>query len=86
MTPLMLAAQKGDLELVRALLAHGADPGKLDYAGHDAANWAADGHHLAVVRALTRALAARRSRPVHAEWLNGRAAKLTKIRWCLSLN
>jgi uncharacterized protein len=57
MTPLMIAAQHGNLELVRALLAKGANPAKTDYTGRDAASWAQDNHHPAVVEAISRAAA-----------------------------
>ena len=39
-TALMLAAQLGNLELVRALLAHGASPTRVDGGGIDARWWA----------------------------------------------
>ena len=61
MTPLMIAARHGDLEIVRLLLAKGANPAKTDFTGRDAIGWAADGHRPAVVQALKRAAAGKRS-------------------------
>jgi uncharacterized protein len=40
-TPLMLAASHTQPAAVRFLLAHGADPKKQDFSGHDAFGWAA---------------------------------------------
>jgi ankyrin repeat protein len=39
-TPLMMAANKGQLLAVRLLLKRGADPQKQDYTGRDATGWA----------------------------------------------
>ncbi len=55
MTALMIAASHGNIELVRMLLAKGANPAKPDYTGRDAVGWAAEGHRPAVVDALKRA-------------------------------
>ncbi|MBV9685976.1 MAG: ankyrin repeat domain-containing protein [Alphaproteobacteria bacterium] len=61
MTPLMIAANRGNLEIVQALLAKGASPSKTDFTGRDAAGWAAESHRPAVVQAIKRAQAAKRS-------------------------
>lgn len=42
LTPLMAAARKGDLDLIRDLLAHGANPGTKDHQGRTAADYAKD--------------------------------------------
>jgi ankyrin repeat protein len=39
-TPLMMAAQAGQTQAVRLLLKDGADPGRADFTGRDAAGWA----------------------------------------------
>ena len=61
MTPLMIAASHGSLQMVRALLAKGASPTKTDYTGRDALGWAREGHRPAVVEALSRAQGAKGS-------------------------
>ena len=40
MTPLMFAARGGKIEIVRTLLARGANPNKSDFTGRDVAGWA----------------------------------------------
>ena len=61
MTPLMIAANRGDVEIVQALLAKGASVTKTDYTGRDAAGWAAESHRPAVVQAIKRAQSAKKS-------------------------
>jgi ankyrin repeat protein len=61
MTPLMIAANRGYLEIVQALLDKGASVTKTDFTGRDAAGWAAESHRPAVVQAIKRAQAAKRS-------------------------
>jgi ankyrin repeat protein len=51
-TPLMRAAHKGDLALVNALLAHGADSQVLDGQGLSAFYWAARGRQAEMMRLL----------------------------------
>ena len=41
MTPLMMAANRGNIDIVQALLAKGASVTKTDFTGRDAAGWAA---------------------------------------------
>ena len=60
MTPLMIAASRGDLEIVKALLAKGANPSKTDFTGRDAVGWASDSRRPLVVQALQRAAVAKR--------------------------
>ena len=60
MTPLMLAASRGGVAIVQALLAKGANVRKTDYTGRDALDWAAESHRPAIVQLL----AARRSPPL----------------------
>jgi ankyrin repeat protein len=55
----MLAASHGNLQLVQALLAKGADPRKSDFTGRDALSWAKAGHRTGVVQALQRVLVKR---------------------------
>lgn len=61
MTPLMIAASRGDIEIVQVLLAKGASVTKTDFTGRDAAGWAAESRRPAVVQAIKRAQAAKRS-------------------------
>ena len=61
MTPLMMAANRGNIEIVQVLLAKGASVTKTDFTGRDAAGWAAESHRPAVVQAIKRAQAAKRS-------------------------
>jgi ankyrin repeat protein len=61
MTPLMVAANRGSIEIVQALLAKGANVAKTDFTGRDAAGWAVESHRPAVVQAIKRAQAAKRS-------------------------
>jgi uncharacterized protein len=61
MTPLMIAASRGSVEIVQALLAKGASVTKTDFTGRDAAGWALESHRPAVVQAIKRAQAAKRS-------------------------
>ena len=61
MTPLMIAASHGNVEIVQALLAKGASVTKTDYPGRDAAGWAAKSRRPAVVQAIKRAQNAKRS-------------------------
>jgi ankyrin repeat protein len=55
----MLAASRGSMALVQALLAKGANVRKTDFTGRDALSWAAESHRPAVVQALQRAAAKR---------------------------
>merc|ERR1712187_562468 len=48
-TPLHAAAQEGGSEITRLLLAHGADPHMRDNSGHNAAWWAKQFKHPAVL-------------------------------------
>ena len=57
----MVAADRGDIEIVQALLAKGASVTKTDFTGRDAAGWAAESHRPAVVQAIKRAQTAKRS-------------------------
>jgi ankyrin repeat protein len=59
MTPLMIAAKNGNLLIVQALLAKGANPAKSDFTGRDALGWAADSRRPAVIQALQHAQAKR---------------------------
>jgi ankyrin repeat protein len=61
MTPLMQAASRGNIEIVNALLAKGANVAKTDYTGRDAAGWAAESHRPAVIQAIKRAQNAKKS-------------------------
>jgi uncharacterized protein len=61
MTPLMVAANRGNVEIVQVLLAKGASVTKTDYTGRDAAGWAVESHRPAVVQAIKRAQAAKKS-------------------------
>jgi ankyrin repeat protein len=61
MTPLMVAANRGNIEIVQALLVKGASVTKTDYTGRDAAGWAAESRHPAVVQAIKRAQSAKKS-------------------------
>jgi ankyrin repeat protein len=56
----MMAAGRGDLEIVRALLAKGANPSKTDFTGRDAVGWASDSRRPLVIQALQRAAATKR--------------------------
>jgi len=56
-TPLMAAARHGNIEIIQALLAHGANPAKTDFTGRDAIGWAAESHRPAVITALRRGVA-----------------------------
>ena len=58
-SPLMIAASRGNIVIVQALLAKGANPRKNDFTGRDALGWAAEGRRPAVVQALQRAQAKR---------------------------
>jgi len=60
MTPLMIAANRGNLDVVQALLAKGASVNKTDFTGRDAAGWALESHRPAVVQAIKRAQTAKR--------------------------
>ncbi len=51
----MIAASRGNIAIVQALLAKGANPRLSDFTGRDALGWAADSHRPAVVQALQRA-------------------------------
>jgi len=57
----MIAASRGNVEIVQALLAKGASVTKTDYTGRDAAGWAAESRHPAVVQAIKRAQTAKKS-------------------------
>ncbi len=59
MTPLMIAASRGNAAIVQALLAKGANVRKADYTGRDVLGWAGDSHRPVVVQMLQRALATR---------------------------
>jgi ankyrin repeat protein len=61
MTALMIAANRGNIEIVQALLAKGANVNKTDFTGRDAAGWAAESHRPAVLQAIRRAQTAKRS-------------------------
>ena len=52
LTPLMLAAGEGRLEVVQLLLERNADTGRHDYTGRTALNWAERNGRRPVVRAL----------------------------------
>jgi uncharacterized protein len=52
MTSLMVAAKGGEVEMVRILLARGANPSKSDYTGRDSLGWALDSHRPAVIAIL----------------------------------
>jgi hypothetical protein len=51
----MVAANRGDTQLVRALLAKGASTTITDYTGRDALALAEEGGHAAVIAVLQRA-------------------------------
>src|SRR5919199_1356555 len=51
-SPLMAAAVNGHLDVVRALLASGADPQAADAAGGNAVTYAAGGGHADILEAL----------------------------------
>ena len=59
-TPLMMAAGRGNLEIVRALLDKGANPSRTDFTGRDALGWAGDSRRPIVVQALQRAATTKR--------------------------
>ena len=61
LTPLMMAANRGNVEIVNALLAKGANVAKTDYTGRDVAGWAADSRRPAVIQAIKRAQSAKKS-------------------------
>jgi len=46
---------RGNLEIVQALLSHGASPTKADFTGRDAAGWALESKKPAVAQAIKRA-------------------------------
>ena len=48
----LVEGRTGDVEMVRTLLAGGANPNILDYTGRDAAGWALDSHRPNVIRLL----------------------------------
>ncbi len=54
-TPLMIAAQVGDLEITEALIEHGADVDARDYEGMTALMFAAEADRPEIVRCLLRA-------------------------------
>ena len=54
-TPLMTAARRGNTDVVRLLLAHGADPSMSDFTGRDAVGWAEDSRKQALVQILRQA-------------------------------
>jgi len=56
----MIAANRGNLDVVQALLAKGASVNKTDFTGRDAAGWALESHRPAVVQAIKRAQTAKR--------------------------
>jgi len=56
-----IAASRGDIDIVQALLAKGASVTKTDYTGRDAAGWAAESRRPAVVQAIKRAQSAKKS-------------------------
>ena len=60
---LMFAAGEGHVEVVRTLLAHGADPSLRDEDGDQAADHASNNEHATVVRMLQEAGAAARGAP-----------------------
>lgn len=64
-TPLHEAAIDGDAELVRSLLAQGADPNATDDAGWTPLHFAAQDHAVEVVRLLIQAGAALDPRDSH---------------------
>ena len=55
-TALMLAAQLGNLTIVKRLLSHGASPLAVDISGKDALSWARWGEHLWFLHALRRCM------------------------------
>ena len=59
MTPLMIAASRGNAAIVQALLAKGANVRKADFTGRDALGWAAESHRPVIVQMLQRAAAKR---------------------------
>ena len=59
MTPLMVAASRGNAAIVQALLAKGANARKTDFTGRDALSWANDSRRPAVVQLLQRAASQR---------------------------
>jgi ankyrin repeat protein len=52
----MIAAELGELETVRLLLEHGADPQLADVSGRKAIDWARDKKRHAVVELLSTGL------------------------------
>jgi hypothetical protein len=54
MTPLMVAASRDNVEIVRALLANCAGITKTDYTRRNAAAWASESYRLAVAEAIKR--------------------------------
>ena len=57
LTPLMVAAQQGNLPVVSVLLAHGADPKRTNRTGLSALDMARDAGHTEVARAIEESMA-----------------------------
>jgi ankyrin repeat protein len=57
LTPLMVAAQQGNLPVVSALLTHGADPARRNPAGRSALDLARDAGHPEVAGVIEKSMA-----------------------------
>ena len=55
----MTASERGNADVVRMLLAKGADPNKTDYTGRDAVSWAQESHKQSLVQILRQATSQR---------------------------